>query len=310
MSRLSPAPNHITHLRYVGLRVADLAGQREFYRDTWGLKETAVDSDVAHFAAALHDEAYVVRLRRSAAEGLDVLSLGVARPEHVDVYLARLTSLGARIISPPGELPGAGGGYGLRVFDPDGRTIEIACAAAPGTTEALAERDWRPGKLSHVVLNTRDIESLAAWYANALGLGIADRLADVMVFLHGASRDHHLIAVNVNDYPSINHVAFETRGLDEYMRASGRLMRQGIPCIWGPGRHGPGDNTFAYFQDRAGMVVEYTTALQQVEDWSSWRPQVHSTAPDWSDQWGTACLRQARPFLGIPEQSGFEAPPC
>ena len=34
--------------------------------------------------------------------------------------------------------------------------------------------------------------------------------------------------------------------------------------MWGPGRHGPGSNTFAYFQDPNGFVAEYTTALEEI----------------------------------------------
>jgi catechol 2,3-dioxygenase len=35
---------------------------------------------------------------------------------------------------------------------------------------------------------------------------------------------------------------------------------------WGVGRHGTGDNVFAYFVDPNGFAIEYTTEMQQVDD--------------------------------------------
>ena len=61
----------------------------------------------------------------------------------------------------------------------------------------------------------------------------------------------------------------------------------GISCAWGPGRHGPGDNVFAYFVAPFGAVIEYTSEVSEVED------SHHVGSPaDWTwppgriDQWG------------------------
>ena len=50
------------------------------------------------------------------------------------------------------------------------------------------------------------------------------------------------------------------------MRASGRMIDAGYPIAWGVGRHGPGDNVFAYFIDPVGFVIEYTAEVLQVDD--------------------------------------------
>lgn len=298
----------ITHIRYVALGVRDFADQREFYRDIWGLEQRDSDSGLQYFGAPATSDPYILRLRESEYDRLDLISFAVPSSKEVDALAAHLRRSGAQLIDAPCETQGPGGGYGFRFFDHEGRTLEVLSDVRSTPARELAEREWQPGKLSHVVLNSTDIETAAAWYGTHLGLQVSDRLADHMVFLRGNSNSHHTMALAASPHVSLNHVAYETRGLDEYMRASGRLIRSGLPCVWGPGRHGPGDNTFAYFSDRSGFVTEYTTALQVVEDWSKWTPRVHPTTPEWSDQWGTANIRNPGPFIGSPDAGIFVAP--
>ena len=51
----------------------------------------------------------------------------------------------------------------------------------------------------------------------------------------------------------LNHVAFLMPDLEAVMRGSGRMIDAGFPIAWGVGRHGPGDNVFAYFIDPVGL---------------------------------------------------------
>jgi len=299
----------ITHVRYVALGVVDLADQVEYYRDSWGLVERVHSDGLAFLGAVASQDPYILRLRETDRPRLDLISFAVPDAADVDAYATWLGENNVPIVSGPEEINVPGGGYSVRFYDPDGRTLEIAAEVVPVEARELEEREWTPGKLSHAVVNTPDLEGLTRWYSKMLGLGVADRLGEIMVFLHADNHWHHTLALAVGPYPAVNHVAYETRGIDEYLRASGRLIRAGENCVWGPGRHGPGDNTFAYFQDRSGFVAEYTTALQIVDDWSTWTPRVHPMNPEWSDQWGTACARNPEPFLGPGPDVAFDAPP-
>jgi hypothetical protein len=84
-------------------------------------------------------------------------------------------------------------------------------------------------------------------------------------------------------------VAFMMPTLDGVMRASGRTIDRGCPVGWGPGRHGPGDNVFAYFVDPFGFVVEYTAEVLQVDDeYRAGDPDDWTWPPGRTDQWGIA----------------------
>jgi catechol 2,3-dioxygenase len=110
----------------------------------------------------------------------------------------------------------------------------------------------------------------------------------------GCNPDHHSVALARADGVSINHVAFEVPDLDSLMRGSARVRRAGTPLEWGIGRHGPGNNIFAYFCDPDELVIEYTTAVNQVDD----RTYKRGGPSDWTP-----------PIPGNPDYWGFAAPP-
>lgn len=282
----------ITHLRHVDLAVRDFDSQRAFYTDLWGLTEVASDSGVSYLAAEGSPEAYVVRVRQSESKGVETLALGVADRSSVDQLAEQLGSQGIKIVSEPSELEGPFGGYGVSFFDPDGRVIEVSADVAGRTARVIEEGESIPVKLSHCVVNSTNPVATAEWYEKYLGFDESDRLVApemgaLMIFLR-CNNTHHSVAIAGAPHPSLHHLSFEMRGIDEYLRGTGRLIRSGTELVWGPGRHTAGDNTFSYFLDPSGNTMEYTTEMEQVDD-AAWVAQEHDvTKPMTQDQWGTA----------------------
>jgi hypothetical protein len=102
------------------------------------------------------------------------------------------------------------------------------------------------------------------------------------------------------------------RGLDEYMRGTGRVLRAGVKKVWGPGRHLAGDNTFSYFLDPQGNTIEYTTALQELDE-DTWHPHLYDMHDQMvQDQWGTANPMNelvAKESFNDVDPGLFQAPP-
>lgn len=300
----------ITHVRYVALGVRNLDSSLGFYRDEWGLVAEALDGDLAFLAAEGSTDPFALRLRRAGENRLDLVSFAVPARADVDWYAERLAAARVRLLSAPERMPGPGGGYGFRFLDPvEGRTLEIAAELAPRRARVVAAREHVPIGISHLVINSARLPELVDFFHQQLGFFKSDYLEDVMVFLKGATPAHHQFAVSANAHANVNHVAYETRDIDAYLRAAGRLLRRGHAMVWGPGRHGPGDNPFAYFADPNGFVAEYTTALEPIRDVATWAPRVWRRVPEESDQWGTACARDPEPFIGKPDTGLWTPPP-
>jgi catechol 2,3-dioxygenase-like lactoylglutathione lyase family enzyme len=300
----------ITHLRHVGIAVPDYRRQLGFYTSAWGLTHVGGDSGVAFLAAEGSPEHYVLRLRQGDKR-LDLIAFGAASPPDVEQLARRLAASGVTIVSEPGPVGTPGGGYGFRFFDLDGRTVEVSCDVAVRQHRRVQEKEAIPVRLSHVVLNSPDIDATRDWYARHLGFRLSDTLGGVMHFMRCNPR-HHSFAVARGPHVSVHHISFEMRGLDEYMRGTGRVVRSGARFLWGPGRHLAGDNTFSYFLDPHGNTVEYTTELQELNE-DTWHPHVYDMHdPMVQDQWGTANAMNelvAKESFNDVDPGLFEAPP-
>jgi hypothetical protein len=106
--------------------------------------------------------------------------------------------------------------------------------------------------------------------------------------------------------------SFELRGIDEYMRGTGRLLRAGVEKIWGPAGTWPATTPSATSSDPHGNTVEYTTELETVDE-DTWHPHLYDfTQPEVADQWGTANQMNefvARKSFNDPDKGLFVAPP-
>lgn len=306
----------VTHLRHVDLAVPDFARQLEFYRDIWGLTVVEKDTGIAFLAAEGSPEQYVVRLRAAPEKRLDLISFGAASQAEVDALAAKLAADGITLVSEPDTLGTPGGGYGFRFFDLDGRTVEVSSGVAPRQHRRIEEKESIPVRLSHVVVNSPEPDRTRDFYAQHLGFRLTDTIAsrEFGTFMHflRCNPIHHSFAVARGPHVSLHHASFELRGLDEYMRGTGRLMRAGVRKLWGPGRHLAGDNTFSYFLDPHGNTVEYTTELEAVAE-DRWHPHVYDLEdPETADQWGTAGQpdeQLAKESSNDPDPGLFVAPP-
>ena len=151
----------------------------------------------------------------------------------------------------------------------------------------LAGAPERPVQLSHVVLNSKDVDAAERFADEKLGFKVSDRTRH-MAFLR-CNRTHHCIAYARAGYSSLNHIAFEMPYLEAVMRGIGRLRDAGYACVWGPGRHGPGNNVFAYFVGPHGGLIEYTAEVSQVgDDYRVGGPEDWKWPPGRIDHWGVS----------------------
>ena len=306
----------ITHLRHVDLAVPDYDRQLEFYTSMWGLKAETTDSGIAFLAAEGSPEQYQVRLRKADEKRLDLISFGAASREDVDAMAQRLGSDGVQLVSEPDKITTPGGGYGFRFFDNDGRVIEVSAEVEVRQHRKVEAGESIPVKLSHVVINSPNPEATVAFYDKHLSFALSDTLysphmGEVMWFMR-TNKYHHSMAIARCPHVSLHHASFELRGIDEYMRGTGRLLRSGVEKVWGPGRHLAGNNTFSYFLDPHGNTIEYTTELEELDE-DTWHPHLYDFSdPEVTDQWGTANPMSefvAKKSFNDPDRGVFVAPP-
>lgn len=276
----------ITHVRHAAIAVPNFDETVAFYRDAWGLELVEAGQGIAYFGCKSGGENYILRVRKDEKKRLDFFAFAARSAGDVDAVADRMAKAGVRIDRVPGPLSTPGGGYGFRFFDCDARLMEMSANVAERPVVELDPKLDVPRKLSHVVLNSPDPVNTMKFYCDHLGMRLSDWLTDLMCFLR-CGKQHHVMAISRGPHSSLNHISFEMGSLDLYMRGTGRMMRfSGRKPIWGPGRHGAGDNAFSYFFDPAGNIVEYTTELEPVDE-DTWQVRTFEASPEASDLWGT-----------------------
>lgn len=272
----------VNFVRHVAMKVPSVDASARYLEDRWGLIRT---QDEAGFAGTL-DARPLVKLSEGPAKGIDHVSFAAADEAAVDAMATRVQRLGLRLEREPGL--DEDGTYSLRCRDAAGLLIEVA-RTAPSAKAAPAPTPFadRPMLISHVVINTPDLEETSALYCELFGFEISDRYGDFMTFLR-CNRYHHSLAFSQADHTSLNHVAFEMGSIDAVMRSTSRLQNGGQGAVWGPGRHGPGDNVFAYFVDPNGLLMEYTAGLEIFDEADPREAKVWVIGdPESENLWGT-----------------------
>lgn len=272
-------------LRSVTLSVPDPVVSKDFYSEVWGLG--LQEEDTSRFwLRGTGPEHHILKLEHAETNSLGGFTFAVATPREVDDAARGLERLGIPLLRTPGRHGDADGGYSLALVDPEGRVVELSA-----DVHAVIHQDQNgypsvPRQLAHVVLNTVDIERATAFYTQVLGMRISDWSERQMAFLRCTPK-HHVIAFNRAAWTSVNHVAYELSSIDHFMRGIGNLKVHGIEPQWGPGRHGPGNNTFSYFTDPANLVCEYTSEVEEINE-DTWLCRTWRRTPELSDQWRTA----------------------
>ena len=278
-------PVKIEDIRHVGLLSPAIEAQARFYLETWGLESAGGDRRARHFRGS-SPEHHILSLYPAARRGLHHLAFSVDGREAVHAAAIELERRGVPIMAPPAHLQEPGGGYGLRLLDPENRCIELSAGVA-GHSNGWSAGAAEPHRLCHVVLNTARFDEIVEFYTSVLGFRVSDWIENTMAFLR-CNRKHHVLSFYRADHASVNHVAYVVANVDAVMTGLAKLRASGHEPDWGPGRHGPGNNIFCYFKDPAGYVCEYTSDMEYIVDETAHEPTVWRRSPEHADRWGAA----------------------
>jgi catechol-2,3-dioxygenase len=237
------------------------------------------------YLAASGTDHHVLALHAGLAPGLVSVTFRTDALDGLSTIASAAVRAGATVLSGPAPDEGPAGGTILVIREPQGAVLHFVHGDTLKPETPRAEPV--PSRLAHVNINSRDVDGLAAFYERALGFQLTDR-SKMMAFVR-TNADHHAVVLADATVNGLNHVAFLMPDLEAVMRVSGRMVDHGYPIGWGVGRHGPGDNVFAYFVDPTGVVIEYTAEVLQVDDSYRFRgPSEWTWPPGRTDHWGIA----------------------
>jgi catechol 2,3-dioxygenase-like lactoylglutathione lyase family enzyme len=270
-------------VRSVEIEMCDPGQAAEFYAKVWRLSEVDAASGARylratgayHHVLAIHPAARKPYLRRIVFDAAD--------RDAVD-RLHRAVTAAAVACEAPHAIEQPGGGYGFGFCDPEERNLAVICDVADHRDTAdVADR---PRKIAHVNVNSADLAATTRFLIDVLGFTLIDETG-ALSFFHADNRDHNSMVVGRHGRPTLNHVAYDMPDLDSVMRGAGRMRDHGYPIEWGVGRHGAGNNVFAYFAGPEEFPIELTGEVLQVDDsYVPHGPDYWRWPPGRLDQWG------------------------
>jgi catechol-2,3-dioxygenase len=248
----------IAAIGHVALRVRDLEGAERTAREVLGLEQMPPEGGWSYFTAGeVHHE-----LQYAAAErdGVDHLGLVASSSAALEEIRRRLDSERVRIVADGPLDPQLK--EGITFEGPDGFVFEVYLGM-PSAEVGPAGEGVRPKRFGHYTLTVPDPAPMCEFLERVLDFRVSD-VVEAGRFLR-CNTEHHGIAVLPGE-GRLHHHAWEVRDIGEIARLADLLAARGEHLLWGPIRHGAGDNIAAYFVDPSGVIVEYYADMQRIYD--------------------------------------------
>jgi catechol 2,3-dioxygenase-like lactoylglutathione lyase family enzyme len=242
----------VTRIGHVALHVRDIDRSIAFFAAVLGLRVTLREGDRAYLTC--NERHHELILIASDERGYDHVALEVADLERAE---ATLRAAGARVLGREDE-PGVAGA--LRAVVPGGHVVKLFAGMhhVPGPASADGAL-----KFEHVSLNLRDLAAMEGLLIEGLGFRFSDRVRPLLSWLH-CNEDHHGVALSRYPVSGLHHYAWAFRDLETLGRVADRAAAAGARLVYGPGRHGPGNNHFIYFKDPDGFLIECCSELARI----------------------------------------------
>ncbi|THG31516.1 VOC family protein [Naasia lichenicola] len=255
-----------TAVSHIGLRVPEVQATADFYGRVLGLvvqRELADGGLQMGWGTGHHVLDLLPGERSLAYYAFEVRDAG-----GMAGIRSRLEQAGAPVTEVDPALLDASIGdvESIETTDPDGNTVQFH-SAVWRQGEGAGDPGRRPVKYQHITLGTVDVAPMTDWFTGVIGFRISDQLEDGRFAWMRSNKDHHTLAiVNVGARGNVDHYSFDLAEWEDFKSWCDKLTEQDVDVAWGPGRHGPGNNLFVFFDDPAGNHIELSAEMEKFYD--------------------------------------------
>lgn len=271
----------VVRMGHIALRVRDLDDAVAFQCEVLGMTETERSGRTAYLTCNdRHHE--LILIEDPVCRGVDHVGLEVADVRALETAGPRVEAAGGRVAG--GVHDGEPGiDRALRVAGPGGLVIKLFCGMEGGGRPAAADG---PQRFEHVSIKSPRPGVLERFLAHGLGFRLSDRMGRLASWWH-CDADHHGMAITLAPRAELSHYAYTFADLNAMGAAADRLkLLRGQRLIWGPSRHGPGNNRFMYLHDADGAMVELCSDLARMPPDGDYEPRRWPAGPKTINQWG------------------------
>jgi catechol 2,3-dioxygenase-like lactoylglutathione lyase family enzyme len=229
----------------------------EFYRDQMGMTEIEeVGGDVV-----LRAKNRIMHFVDGPKNRLNYAAYGAPDQNVLDELRQKHETAGVTLSPSPSPVFGEDA---YAITDPDGNQMVF------GVYSEMADDQSMAGRMQHVVVASTQVEAMIAFYSDKVGFAVTDivRKDDGVItscFMR-SNNEHHSFAVFLGETAKLDHNCYESSSWNDIRDWADHFSDSEITIIWGPGRHGPGNNLFIMVRDPDGNPVEISAEIEQVPE--------------------------------------------
>ncbi|MBI1203900.1 MAG: hypothetical protein GC182_15475 [Rhodopseudomonas sp.] len=269
------------YLHHVELMSADPARLAAYYERAMQMKAEPFDG--GRFICRGADRTMLIG--RGADKQLGFAAFACRDAEALAGIRRHVEAAGGKLEASPSPL------FDDRAFavrDPEGNVLVFGLAKVPA---GAPSRDIR-GPLQHITFGSTDLNKMEKFYVETLGFALSDRVRDetgrMTTCFVRSTHEHHSVGMFLKPEAGLDHHSYEAGEWTTIRDWADHLGALHIPIVWGPGRHGPGNNLFIFIKDPDGNMIEISAEIEYVRD----RPvQEWKHEPYTLNSWGPAIMR-------------------
>jgi catechol 2,3-dioxygenase len=288
---------------YMALNVVDIDASVRDAQDVIGL--SLVDRTAERALLTSNTRRAELVLYRSKEDAARCVGLQALDALAVDEAAKRIKKEGLRILTDRPSMDCIE--RSVTFATSEGHVIEVHTAVPNDQPIRHVGPGIHPRRIDHVNLAASDPLKIFNELNRTLGLKLSERTGGCeLMWLRAADRRHHTVGL-AKSKTGVHHYCWELAQFNDFMRLGDVLDALDRVFVWGPGRHGAGDNLFAYYIDPAGFLVECSSEMEVIDDSAGFEPRVTDVPPDLSNikvvnRWGAA-----PPLQWIQHHSTFAA---
>lgn len=263
---------HVVHaVGHIKINVTDPDAVVRDATEILGLKVTHATSGQTWLSA--NGRAAELVLNHASENSTHTIGLEALSADLVEGARSRVEEAGCRVLSTVPSMDCIAAG--VTFATPEGLRFEIH---TPVRNSLVERRHPTTGvgasRLDHINIITPDPEATRGQLSRIGGMGLSERLVnDSLSWMYGGNRQHHILGL-VKGVVGLHHYSFEFLEFNQYLRLGDTLDRFDKQLLWGPGRHRPGDNTYAYYTDASGAMIECSGPMSMIADDEGFVPNV------------------------------------
>ncbi|HXG35728.1 MAG TPA: VOC family protein [Dehalococcoidia bacterium] len=267
-------------LGYIMLDTPDLDAATKFWTNIWALEISERTENRVYLRGG--PQHHWIVLQKAEKPGLARWSMEVSTVEELEALEKRLREEGIKVETGDGLESDRIGPY-VRFHDPSGNPLELYVDML--TMPNLPERPFPILDIQHSVLYVEHLPTSYDFYHGVLGMGLSERLANAIAFVHMGNGWHHGIGLGAGPAKQgMNHVCFHSPDLAATMKLRELVLKNGLTISMDFLKHAPSTSEGFYFVGHDGIVTEFSYGSRNMKDPGE-RVRLMDTRPNTLDLW-------------------------